>query len=215
MLTENPPTGHPAARDGYLPGALTKLGHAISGLIDQKPHWIADQRVTRWVPSWYRQLLDAVNATQRMGHSIPRSRPSCNLEALDLQIEIDAGVRDWQPEGTGTEQRLVQLLERGFRPQDTAAVEGMAADLDHWVQRIQALLSDERVKTFKDAAACPACQTQYVYRRDFAGEMVRQPALQITTAGCQCQRCRTVWAPQHFRLLALALGYDPPAGVLE
>ena len=54
-----------------------------------------------------------------------------------------------------------------------------------------------------------------MYRRDSGGERVRQAALQITTAGCQCMACRHVWTPDKFVFLARVLAFDLPDGVLE
>ncbi|EUA18451.1 putative phage protein [Mycobacterium xenopi 3993] len=65
------------------------------------------------------------------------------------------------------------------------------------------------------ARSLPGMRKKTVYRRDNAGDLVRQPALQITTQGCVCQHCRTVWGPERFMLLAKVLGYDLPPGVLE
>jgi hypothetical protein len=54
-----------------------------------------------------------------------------------------------------------------------------------------------------------------VYHRDSAGELVRQPALQIGVWGCECMACRAFWAPDRFVFLARVLGYELPEGVLE
>jgi len=62
----------------------------------------------------------------------------------------------------------------------------------------------------------PACGATTVFCRDSAGELVRQPALQIVAEhGCTCQACNYCWAPAHYLYLARVLGYELPPGVLE
>jgi hypothetical protein len=50
-----------------------------------------------------------------------------------------------------------------------------------------------------------------VYRKDSAGETVRQPALQITTLGCRCMACRHSWSPElHLHLPRPQIALGPP-----
>jgi hypothetical protein len=54
-----------------------------------------------------------------------------------------------------------------------------------------------------------------VYRRDSAGELVRQPALQIVAEqGCTCQACRHCCTPDLYLHLCRVLGFDLPDGVI-
>ena len=67
-------------------------------------------------------------------------------DALDLRDEIDTAVRAWHPGGGSTPTRLRGLAARGWRPQDTPAIEQISGNLEAWVGQIDALLSDERPK---------------------------------------------------------------------
>jgi hypothetical protein len=72
------------------------------------------------------------------------------------------------------------------------------------------------VDDFAFDTPCLACGAITVYRRDSAGELVRQPALQIVAeAGCSSIDRRYTWAPSHYLHLCRVLGLELPAGVLE
>ncbi|GFG74710.1 hypothetical protein MBOT_20750 [Mycobacterium botniense] len=109
--------------------------------------------------------------------------------------------------------RLRAIQSRKWRPHDVADIHDKTGAIRKWAERITNMLTDTPVKHLP--AACPACGKKTIYRHDSAGELVRQPALQITTAGCVCQHCRTTWGPERFLFLAKVLGYELPAGVLE
>jgi hypothetical protein len=129
-----------------------------------------------------------------------------------LLHEIDEEVRSWRPGITNTPGRLAALEARKWRPQDTQRLETYSGRLEYWAKAIAALLDPQPVLHF--SAPCPACQTRWVYRR-MDDELLRQPALQITTQGCICQKCRYTWGPERFHILAGALDCPLPAGVLE
>jgi uncharacterized protein with PIN domain len=68
------------------------------------------------------------------------------------------------------------------------------------VLKIDALVNPQSIKTV--SAPCPNCNSRFIYRRDSAGESVRQPALQIIAeVGCTCQACGAFWAPGSHLLL--------------
>jgi hypothetical protein len=80
--------------------------------------------------------------------------------------------------------------------------------------RVRSLLHATSVKQL--SAPCPACGAKSAFRRDSAGELVRQPALQIITEiGCTCLVCRHTWGPELYLHLARVLGFEIPAGVIE
>lgn len=204
----------PIAEDGNLPAALRDLGDAIYTLCaPQQQH---EDRLIN-APCRYLQIQGAITGEQvnSGGGGGGKSRPPLWLDALDLVNEIDTAVEIWQPAYTGvppTVGRLHWFLQRKWRPQDVRQLEQATGIIKSWVEAIDQLLNPEPKWTLP--SPCPACQTATVYRRDGSGEMVRQPALQIGPAGCQCQRCKHTWEPSHFQLLAAALGYPLAEGVL-
>jgi hypothetical protein len=145
------------------------------------------------------------------------------LDAFQLRDEIDQALAIWQPAYTGvppTIGRLKCLQARPWRPQDTHQISQITTAILEWTADIDALLDPEPVVFLmaphsSEPAACTNCGTRRVYRIDSAGERVRQPALKVTKDGCRCQNCHASWEPGQLRLLAAALGYPLPAGVLE
>jgi hypothetical protein len=212
------------APDGNLPLALRELEDAIHALCSPLPRLI-DNRLVH-VPSRYLQLLDATEGEQSNtgGGGGSKSRPPCWLDALDALNEIDTAVSIWQPAFAGvppTVGRLRCIQQRSWRPQDVRRIGQITAVVTEWATAIDALLNPEPVvylmapNPSTEPAACTACGTKRVYRKDSTGERVRQPALRVTKDGCRCQHCHASWEPGQLRLLAAALGYPLPAGVLE
>jgi hypothetical protein len=198
-----------------LPAAIDRLYAAVARFAD--PAKELTQDALRVAPSLYEQLCEQIPAVARGDGRLRGAGRSVSpvwTDALDLRIEIDDAAQAWLPAGESTPRRLRALAARRWRPQDTKAVEQIAAAVESWAAGIAALLSPQRVKHV--SAPCPACGASTVYRRDGAGELVRQPALQIVAEhGCTCQACAYTWAPSHYVHLARVLGYDMPAGVLE
>ncbi|GFG74739.1 DUF7341 domain-containing protein [Mycobacterium botniense] len=210
-------------RSSPLSDARRQLDYAISALIDPKPQHTGTRIV--WLDSLYDQLREAVPGTKRDRTGIAASQPPAWIDALDLLREIDATVAHWEPSwpqnhrnpaGLSTPVTILRLRaiqSRKWRPHDVADIHDKTGAIRKWAERITNMLTDTPVKHLP--AACPACGKKTIYRHDSAGELVRQPALQITTAGCVCQHCRTTWGPERFLFLAKVLGYELPAGVLE
>lgn len=206
----------PIAEDGNLPAALHALELAVDALTGTQSARIND----RWVygPSKYMQLRDAVTGEQLNtgGGGGGKSRPPMWVDSWDLMNEIDQTLEAWQPAFDGvpaTVGRLRCILARKWRPMDCRSIEQITTAIQAWVMQIDELLNPPRRWTL--ASPCPSCNTTTVYRRDGGGEMVRQPALQITPTGCVCVKCRASWAPEYFTHLARVLGYELPTGVLE
>ncbi len=207
MTTNNPTTNE----DGQLQPALTDLTHAIHQLTAPIPDYTDGQ--LRYTDSLYQQLTNAVPG-QFLGRTgTPRSQPPLWIDAVDLLARIDTQTRTWCPEGNDTPQRLQTLTGRPWRPQDVNLLTTYSQQIRAWTKTITNLLTDQHTKHIP--APCPACNTTTIHRPDNAGDIVRQPALQITTHGCECQNCHTTWGPEKFLFLARLLGFDMPAGVLE
>ena len=198
--------------DGALQPALQRFLDAITRLIEP----LHDYELKATAPSRYMQLRDALPGQQNTGGGVARSLPPLWLDAQQLLDEIDTAVSIWQAQPScvpPTVGRLRVLEAKGWRPQDSKQLEQMADAIEAWAREIDALLHPEPKWHLPNP--CPACGTKVVYRKDSAGETVRQPALQIGADGCTCQRCRHNWGPQLFQHLAAVLGYPLPSGVLE
>lgn len=213
-----------AADDGSLPHARNQLGDAISALCDPKPQTLHDGGLT-WVDSWYVQLQDAIPGSKRDRTGVSASQPPVWVDALQLKHEIDTAAAIWErpfpaPPGDLSDEtepvtvlRLRVINARTWRPQDVRSILQITEAIASWTENIQQLLTDK--PRWHLPAPCPACGKKIVHRHDSSGELVRQPALQIGTHGCECAGCHTRWAPEFFTHLARVLGYEKLDGVLE
>ena len=209
--------------DGNLPAARRRLEVAVWALVDPQSQIIEGKM--RHAPSLYLQLRDAVPGQQAGSRGQARSVVPFWPDALKLLEEIDTRIEIEQPMFNGvppTVGRLRHILARKWKPQQTRYIEEFAAVVEGWVKEIDALLNPEPsvflyAPTGSGAAACTACGTQYVWKKDSGDNDTpkRQPALKVTKDGCRCQRCRASWEPGQLRMLAAALGYPLPDGVLE
>ena len=192
--------------DGSLPSSLNRLNNAIYAVF--KPLTTIINNQTHTAPSLYDQLCEAV-AGQTGERSGGKAGMPLWVDAADLKNVIITQLAQWQVKGTTPHERITNLQKRPWRPQDCDYLETISAVMETWPHHIRALLSPE--PKWSLAAACPNCNTTVVHRRDSAGDIVRQPALQISNHGCVCQRCRTLWEPKRFAHLARVLGYDTTA----
>ena len=222
---------------GDLPGARRRLALAISALIDPKPVTIhRDDGTTpiTWIDSLLDQLLEAVaGGGDREDRGTFRSTIPVWADVLDFANEISTQIAEWHPEwplpDAGSSHptptviaRLQALQARKWRPQDADLILGIARQLDAFTAKIRDLLNPEPVIYLMapdrpEAAACTACGARHVWKQDSSdnNRPVRQPALRVTKDGCRCQACHASWEPGQLRILAAALGYPLPAGVLE
>jgi hypothetical protein len=216
------------SNDGNLAAARTRLENAVSAAIDPKPEY--DDGQVHWVDSRYSQVRAAVGSMRKgaSSHAFASQAPGW-VDAMDLLRDIDRETakqesrRQLYPyhSSLNTELRLQLIEKRGWRPQDVATMDEISAWLEAWAKRVETLFDPPPIKHL--ASPCPACNTRWVYHPDSSGErnddgtprLVRQAALQITTAGCVCTKCHHTWAPEYFMFLAKVLGYQLPAGVLE
>lgn len=210
----------PIEEDGNLPDALQHLGESVSKLIDPKPEMVEDK--VHWTDSLYEQLCGEVPGSQGNRSRVPQSSPPLCLDAAELKSEIDTAIGIWEPRPTidvstdpppMTVIRLQAIEKRKWRPQDVRGIEQITAAVESWCESIKNLLNP--APKWHLPNPCPACDKAVVYRKNSAGEVVRQPALQIGAAGCVCQSCHHTWAPEYFQHLASVLGYKLPDGVLE
>lgn len=198
--------------DGNIQAARIKLARAVQKLCSPKP--FPHGRDTLYAPSLYDTLKSDLAGTQGDNKAAAKSLPPVWIDALQLMFDMDSQTHRWIPLPGSTPQRLQLLTQKTFRPQDTDEVTGMARTVGQWCDRILALVEPESVK-FIFGTPCPRCQKLTVYRRDSAGEVVRQPALRlIANVGCTCQNCQAHWPPEKYLFLQTLLGLEPTEGVI-
>jgi len=195
-----------------LPAAKAHLDKAITQLFD--PIYTTINGRQHEANSLYTQLVDA-----KAGQTGERCGGTAGMplwpDAADLQIRIDTQLHEWnQGRGFNTSDRVYLLEVRAWKIEDVDLIETIATRMDEWANAIDNLLNPK--PHWSVPAACPQCNYRWVYRHS-AGEQVRQPALQITTDGCQCQnhQCKASWGPEKFQFLANLLGFEKPEGILE
>lgn len=199
--------------DGNIQAARTKLGRAVQKLTAPRP--AVYHAGTFYAPSLYNCLISDLAGTQGVDHkSHAKSQPPIWIDASMLRTEIDVQTVKWLPVPGETPDRLQRLSFKTWRPQDTDHVREMARIVAGWCDSILNLLDPEGHKFI--SAPCPSCGKELIYRRDSAGDQVRQPALKLVVSqGCTCQACGAFWAPEKFLFLGRLLGYEIPEGVLE
>ena len=199
--------------DGNIQAARTKLDRAVKRLTEKRMGVYHD--CTLYAPSLYDALKSDLAGTQGDTRTPAKSLPPIWLDASMLRTDIDTQTLKWMAVPGNTPQRLQLLNAKTWRPQDTEQVTKMAGTVDTWCEAIMNLL-DPQDRKFIAGAACPSCGRKIVYRKDSAGDTVRQPALKLVVSqGCTCQACGAYWAPDKFMFLGRLLGYELPEGVLE
>ncbi|MGB3707618.1 DUF7341 domain-containing protein [Gordonia sp. (in: high G+C Gram-positive bacteria)] len=207
--------------EANLPGTIAAFQAAIHALAGRTRDTITRDNGKLepvWGDSIYQQLVDYVSGAQGTGHgSHARSMPPIVIDAVDLIKQIDSTVRGWatfdrpgRANHGDTIGLLYRLEDKPWRPQDVPQLTERTQDLVWWCGQARALLDPPRRWTLP--SPCPECAVTTVYRKDSAGEVVRQPALQITDDGCVCQHCREYWPPERFGILAEAIKQPATAG---
>ena len=199
--------------DGNIAAAHDKLTRATERLCNERVGVYHDTH--RFAPSLYDTLAGDLAGTQGDNKTPAKSLPPLWIDATQLKADIDTQARRWTPRCRATTpDRMTMLVRKTWRPQDTAHVTGMTRQINSWCDKIINLIDPEHVKHI--SAPCPSCGKATVWRRDSAGETVRQPALRVViNLGCTCQSCDAHWAPDRYLWLCKLLGFDLPEGVLE
>lgn len=198
--------------DGNIMAAKVKLKRAVDRLIEKRPVVYYD--TTLFQPSLYACLVSDISGTQGDTRTPAKSLPPIWIDASMLLTEIDRKAKTWYPKPGDTKHRLQSVCFQPWRPQDTDHVKEITRTVNSWCETIINLIEPEDRK-YISGAACPACGRDIVYRRDSAGDMVRQPALKmVVNQGCTCQHCDASWQPEQYLFLGRLLGYGTPDGVV-
>ena len=198
--------------DGNIVAEKVRLKHAIAALVDKRPAVYHDATV--YQPSLYASLRSDLAGTQGDTRTPAKSLPPIWIDACMLLECIDNQAHKWMPVPGDTPVRLRLLSGQSFRPQDCDHVKQIVGVVDGWRDSIINMLEPASRKFI--SADCPSCGRGVVYRRDSAGESVRQPALKWTQAvGFECQACKAHWAPEQTLFFSRLLGFELPEGVLE
>jgi len=191
--------------DGNIQAARTKLGRAVQELTGPRTQLHGRNTVT--APSLYAQLCSDLAGTQGDTRSVAKSLPPVWIDAVQLIYDIDTQTHRWMPVPGKTPQRLQMLSFKTWRPQDTDQVTEIARAVEEWTRKILNLLEPE-AQIFLPYP-CPRCTKHMVYRKDSAGDQVRQPALKLMThVGCTCQSCGAFWPPDKYLFLQKLLGLN-------
>ena len=205
-----------------LAGALDQFRNTVHELVGTRSGTIStDDGHKRAVgDSLYQLMKDSITGVIREseGSSEKRSTPPLWLDCSSWLEETDRTVRSWGFSGDGpskhaTVNRLFAMADAGWRPDDVAVLNEASRIITKWITKAENLLDGERRWTL--AAPCPNCGATHSMRRDGAGELVRQPALQVGAQGCMCLACEYRWSPEYFIHLAQVLECGIPEGVLE
>lgn len=200
--------------DEALQPARDRLATAVAALIDPQVQYLDGGRRT-YLDSRYQQLADAVSGQTGTARSGGGGRLPIWADCFDLLNAIDTEVREWRctpRTATNTIPRLSAMAEKLWRPQDTSQLQQWATRIEAWVLRADQLLYPTAVVFLPDP--CPVCGAAISYRRDSAGENVRQPALSIRYEGARCGECERLWEPPQLPLLGRMLGYHPQPGII-
>lgn len=206
----------------HLAGAIERFQHAVHLLVGTRSGSIdTDQGYKRVAgDSLYVLMRDSVAGIVREseGSAEKRSTPPLWLDCSSWVDTVDRASREWWLNGTGSHEhatvnRLYALADTGWRPQDVPWLNAATSTINGWVRKAENLLDGGR--RWSLSAPCPNCGATHSARRDSAGELVRQPALQVTTLGCVCLACEYHWSPEYFVHLSQVLECSTPEGVLE
>jgi hypothetical protein len=200
--------------DGALQPARQRLADAVAALIDPQRVALPAGRTT-WLDSVYQQLTDAVSGQTGTARTGGAGRLPIWADCFDLLHAINTDVHKWRctpPTATNTVARLTAMTEKLWRPQDAPQLQQWAGRIESWVYRAGQLLDPATVVFLPDP--CPVCGAAISYRRDSAGDNVRQPALSIRYEGARCGECERLWEPPQLPLLGRMLGYHPQPGII-
>lgn len=192
--------------------------------------WPRMVRVHR--PSVYDEMRSDLAGRQGTSTGgVARSLPPVWVDGLDWLAEVDRRVAWWTEQfGLDGEQGRVDVVHYGiiFDTAGTTAARlrnfaeyqwpddqiwlmygGLIArELEGWKAKADQLVEDVQLRKLEVTAPCPQCGERYVYRKDSAGEVVRQAALQMTLDGCKCLSCNDLWAQDKLLTLSRVIDYE-------
>lgn len=159
-------------------------------------------RVVATASSLYAEMEENIAGQQGTSFGgVARSMPPCWLDGVDWMMRVDRTVAGWVYDLEGnTFDKLTFLLAWTFTPEESTKLAGWGADLLGFVESAEALLDARR--SFGVSAPCPECHTPEVARPDERGDMVRRPALQVSSRGAKCLSCGARWDAENLLVLA-------------
>lgn len=192
--------------------------------------WPRLVRVQR--PSVYEEMRSDLAGRQGTSTGgVARSLPPVWVDGLDWVAEVDRRVAWWTGQfGLDGEQGRVDVVAYGIMF-DTAGTTTarlrnfaeyqwpndqvwlmyggvIARELESWKTTADQLVEGVKQRKLEVIAPCPQCGERYVHRKDSAGEIVRQAALQMTLDGCKCLSCNDLWAQDNLLTLSRVIDYE-------
>lgn len=217
-MPENATNGlpmRPRRRTMDLLLATNELQAAVHRLVDDSMSYINNTYLE--IPGLYAQLWQALDSCRsNAASSAARSRPPMWIEAADVKRSLDTFI-DSLPFGCAgghIRARLQALTARAWTVDDIDQIRWITRKLTRYGDDIERLINLEHVKEI--TVPCPACDVEYVERRDGGGALVYSYALQASAEyGCTCQNCGYHWAPNQLMELATEAGIPLPEGVSQ
>lgn len=204
--------------------------HTVMTDDDDGYSWPRLVRVQR--PSVYDEVRSDLAGRQGTSTGgVARSLPPVWVDGLDWVAEVDRRVAWWTGQfGLDGEQGRVDVVAYGIMF-DTAGTTTarlrnfaeyqwpndqvwlmyggvIARELEGWKVTADQLVEGVKQRKLEVIAPCPQCGERYVHRRDSAGEVVRQAALQMTLDGCKCLSCNDLWAQDNLLTLSRVIDYE-------
>lgn len=192
--------------------------------------WPRLVRVIR--PSVYDEMRSDLAGQQGTSTGgVARSLPPVWVDGLDWVTQVDRRVAWWTDQfGLDGEQGRVDVVAYGImfdtagtttaRLRNFAAYQWpndqiwlmygglIARELEGWQVAAEQLVEGVKQRKLEVIAPCPQCGERYVHRKDSAGEIVRQAALQMTLDGCKCLSCNDLWAQDNLLTLSRVIDYE-------
>lgn len=192
--------------------------------------WPRLVRVQR--PSVYDEMRSDLAGRQGTSTGgVARSLPPVWVDGLDWVAEVDRRVAWWTEQfGLDGEHGRVDVVAYGImfdtagtttaRLRNFAAYEWpndqvwlgygglIAREIEGWKLTADQLVEGVKQRKLEVIAPCPQCGERYVHRKDSAGEIVRQAALQMTLDGCKCLSCNDLWAQDNLLTLSRVIDYE-------
>jgi len=164
----------------------TKLRDSIHLLIHTQTHWIGKVAVADSLYQRMRQALTA--ASTPSGAAIQASKAPARIDVLAWFCDVDTTVARWHT-GGDTINRLAQMYEAAWAPEQLDHVKAMLRRCEAWVASAQEMLGDNAVEV-PLRRPCPRCNELWCYG---GADHTRSFALRVSEHGAQCKACRARW----------------------